>query len=250
MNLFRRRKIKPQKRSGIPRSGKHATDKKLVVLRKPDSYEAEQFRILKTKLLFPSSGPSPRCIMVTSGFQGVGKSFVSSNLAVSIAQSIDQYVLLMDCDMRKPTVHRTFGFGGVSGLSEYLINDLPLPSLLLKTVVPKLTLLPAGAPPPNPTELLSSRKMKALIEEVKNRYDDRYVIIDSPPLKIASETNAMVQKVDAVVLVVGYGETPQESVAGLVSSIGKEKIAAIVVNQCNSAVNYWGVQKHYYGYGG
>jgi capsular exopolysaccharide synthesis family protein len=155
---------------------------------------------------------------------------------------------MMDCDMRKPSVHRTFGYKKVAGLSEYLTSDIPLSEVLLKTAAPKLTLLPAGSPPPNPAELLSSKKMKALIEEVKNRYDDRYVIIDSPPSRVAAETNAILQRVDSVVLVVGYGETPKESVAELVEIIGREKISAVVVNQCNSAVNYWGIQKHYYGY--
>jgi len=248
MNLFGRRKNKDRKGADGIQSVNHSGDKKLVVLNNPASFEAEQFRLLKTKILFPSSGPSLRCIMVTSGFQGVGKSFVSSNLAISLAQSIDQYVLLMDCDMRKPTAHKIFGYEDVPGLSDYLRNDAPLSSLFLKTVMPKLTLLPAGPPPSNPAELLSSKKMKALIGEVKNRYDDRYVIMDSAPSKIAAETSAIIQEVDAVVLVVGYGKTPIESIAELVDGIGKDKVASIVVNQCNSAVNYWGVKKHYYGY--
>jgi protein-tyrosine kinase len=248
MKLFRR-KDKNKNRAGADPPAKRKVDKKLVAVRSPESYEAEQFRVLKTKIFFPQSGGEPpRSIMVTSAFKGVGKSFVSANLAVSMAQSIDQHVFLMDCDLRRPSVHKLFGYKKVAGLSEYLTNDTPLSAFLLKTMAPKLTLLPAGAPPPNPAELLSSKKMKDLFEEVKNRYDDRYIIVDSPPLRVAAEAEAVMKRVDAVILVVGYGETPKESVTELAEIIGKDKIASIVVNQCNSAVNYWGVQKHYYGY--
>ncbi len=243
MGLFRRRRKERGKTAG-----RHRSDRKLVALHSPDSYEAEQFRILKTKLLFPATGQPPRSIMVTSAFRAVGKSFVSANLAVSIAQSLDQYVLLMDCDMRKPTMHHLFGLGDVPGLSEYIREDASLSTLLQKTTVPKLTLLPAGAPPDNPAELLSSQKMDALIEEVTHRYDDRYVIIDAPPSNITAETNAIAGKIDSVILVAKYGETPRESVADLVGVIGEHKIAAIIINQCNSAVDFWGRKKQYYGY--
>ncbi len=249
MKLFRRLGRKNKKQAHAEHAGWDSPNKKLVMLHSPDSYAAEQFRVLKTKVLFPGSGAAPpRSLLIAGAFQGVGKSFVAENLAISIAQSIDQYVLLMDCDMRRPSIHTTFGYDDVPGISEYLKNNAPLPSLLLKTMMPKLTLLPAGSPPPNPAEIISSKKMGELIEDVENRYDDRYIIIDSPPSRIAAETDAIVQKVDAVILVVKYGETPRESIAEMTETIGKEKIVAVVVNQCNSAVNYWRTQKSYYGY--
>jgi len=156
-------------------------DKNLVALLKTQSFENEQFKMLRTNLLFPSSGKSPRTIMVTSAVPDEGKSFVAANLAISIAQSIQEHVLLIDCDIRRPCVHTQFGFGDVTGLSEYLVNGPSLSSLLLKTEVNKLSILPAGRPPHNPSELLSSQRMSKLLEEVTERYRDRYIVIDSPP---------------------------------------------------------------------
>ncbi|MBW2589634.1 MAG: CpsD/CapB family tyrosine-protein kinase, partial [Deltaproteobacteria bacterium] len=161
-------------------------DKNIVSFLEPQSFEAEQFKHLKTNILFPVSGNPPRSIMVTSAVPGEGKSFVASNLAVSIAQNIDQHVLLMDCDMRKASVHSNFGFDEVEGLSGYLSKETSLSSLLLKTDINKLTILPGGKPPNNPAELMSSNKMSELLKEVTSRYNDRYIIIDSPPPHITS----------------------------------------------------------------
>lgn len=145
-------------------------DKNLVALLKAQSFENEQFKMLRTNLLFPSSGKSPRTIMVTSAVPDEGKSFVAANLAISIAQSIQEYVLLIDCDIRRPCIHTQFGFGDVPGLSEHLANGPSLSSLLLKTEVNKLSILPGGKPPHNPSELLSSQRMSKLLEEVTERY--------------------------------------------------------------------------------
>lgn len=121
--------------------------------------------------------------MVTSASPSEGKSFVAANLAVTMARSIDEYVLLMDCDLRAPTVHNLFGYNNqpIKGLSDYLINKIPLSDALKKTAVDKLTILPAGTIPSNPSELLSSEQMRRMLHEVKLRYNDRYIIIDTPP---------------------------------------------------------------------
>ncbi len=156
-------------------------DKNLVALLNPQSFEAEQFKILRTNLLFPVSGKKPRSIMVTSAAPGEGKSFVAANLAVSVAIHVNWNVLLVDCDLRRPSVHSQFGFGDVPGLSDYLSNGRDLPSLLLRTAVEHLTILPGGRPPSNPSELLSSERMAAFIDEVAERYNDRLIILDSPP---------------------------------------------------------------------
>lgn len=215
----------------------------LVTLLNSQSFESEQFKILRTNLLFPVSGKPPRTILVTSAVPGEGKSFVSANLAVSIAQNIEEYVLLVDCDIRRPSQHKNFGFDDVPGLSEYLSRKVPLSSLLLKTQVKKLSLLPGGTPPPNPSELLSSEPMSELVEEVKARYPDRYIIIDSPPPKFTAETAALARQVDGLVLVVNSGKTPRGLVEELVETLGKEKILGIVMNR----FDFQG--SRYYGYG-
>lgn len=218
-------------------------DDNLVSLLNPQSLEAEQFKQIKTILLFPVSGQPPRSIMVTSALPGEGKSFVSANLAVSIAQNIDEHVLLMDCDVRRPCIHSRFGYGDVQGLSDYLTGKASFSSLLLKPKLNKLSIFPAGIPPHNPAELLSSQRMANLLKEVKNRYSDRYVIIDSPPPHLTAETSVIAKQVDAVLLVIKYGSTKRELVEDLVNKIGKDKICGVIINWSNMS------SSKYYGYG-
>ena len=163
----------------------------LVTIFKPQSFEAEQFRMLKSQLLFPASSNRPRSIMVTSALPGEGKSFVSANLAASLAQNINEYVLLIDCDIRRPTIHKNFGIADGPGLSDYLSSNISLSSLLLATAVDRLNILPGGRSVKNPAELLSSQKMSELLHEMTSRYNDRYIIVDSPPPKLTSGTNAL-----------------------------------------------------------
>jgi len=218
-------------------------DENVVSLLEPESFESEQFKHLRTNILFPVSGKPPRSIMVTSAVPGEGKSFVSSNLAVSIAQNIDQHVLLMDCDMRKATIQGNFGFDDVKGLSEYLSKGTSLSSLLLKTEIDKLTILPGGRPPRNPAELMSSKQMSKLLKEVTSRYSDRYIIIDSPPPHLTSETSVIARQVDGILLVVKAGSTQRELVEDLLEMMGREKVLGIVVNWFDLR------SSAYYGYG-
>lgn len=205
-------------------------DKNIVSLLDPHSYAAEQFKLLRTNILYPVAGQPPRSILVTSAMPDEGKSFVAANLAVSIALNINRYVLLIDCDLRKPDIHRKLGFGEVPGLSEYLTGRMELSSLLLRTGVEKLTLLPGGTPPPNPSELMSSEKMAKLLEEVKHRYDDRLIVIDSPPPGMASETGVVARQVDGILLVSRHRQTPREDLEQLIERMGAEKILGAVVN--------------------
>jgi len=205
-------------------------DKNMVSLLEPRSFEAEQFKHLRTNILFPVSGKPPRSIMITSAVPGEGKSFVASNLAVSIAQNIDQHVLLMDCDMRSPSIHKSFGINIDPGLSEYLSKGTPLSSVLFKTEINKLSVLPSGAPPQNPAELMSSNQMSELFKEVTSRYKDRYIVIDSPPPNMTSEANVIARQVDGIVLVVKAGKTRREQVEELIEMMGKEKVLGVVVN--------------------
>ena len=217
-------------------------DRNLVALINPNSFEAEQFKLLRTDLLFPVSGKPPRIIMITSAVPGEGKSFVAANLAVSIAQGINEHVLLMDCDMRMPSIHRFFGFGNVQGLSDYLVNGSSLSSSLLKTKVEKLTILPGGKPQHNPAELLSSEKMSQLLADVKTRYPDRYIIIDSPPPQLTAETGAIARQVDGIIIVVKFGSTRHELVEDTLKKLDKKKILGVIINRFD-------IQSMKYGYG-
>jgi exopolysaccharide/PEP-CTERM locus tyrosine autokinase len=231
-----------------PPFAQRPVDPRLLTLLEPQGFVSEQFKMLRTNLLFPANGKVPRSIMVTSALPGEGKSFLAANLAVTIAQNINEHVLLMDCDMRRPSVDRIFGFGRVPGLSEHLSEGFPLPTLLLKTGISKLTLLPAGVPPTNPAELLSSSRMSSLLAEVKARYADRYVIIDSPPPHLTAEAQVIARQVDGILIVVKYRGTDRNQVAELVDKLGKEKVLGVVFNFFDQRVSaYKWKYRAYYG---
>ncbi len=175
---------------------------KLVVLSLPHSIDAENFKTLRARVLFAEDRKRPRTIMVTSAFPSEGKTFVSANLAVSIALGIDEYVLLVDCDLRRPSLHEMFGYTSTEGLHEYLTGKKELPDLIIRTQIGKLSLLPGGDTPPNPAELLSSTRMEAFLEEVKGRYEDRFIVIDSTPSQVTAETSVLARYVDGIILIV------------------------------------------------
>ena len=210
-------------------------DDSLVTFFKPHSMESELIKNIRTNILFPEHGNPVKTILVTSASPEDGKTFTSANLACSIAQGIEEYVLLIDCDLRKSSVHKIFGFGRVEGLSDYLMNEKQVSDIIYKTPIPKLSIIPAGrAIPPNPTELLSSNKMAALIEEAKHRYNDRFIVIDSPPPQLTSETKAIARQVDGVLLVVNNRKTKKKMIREVVEEIGKDKIIGVVLNKVGS----------------
>ena len=220
-------------------------DPNLVSVVNPESLETEIFKVLRGKILFPASGKPPRSIMVTSAVPGEGKSFVAANLAVNMAQNIEDHVLLMDCDLRRPTIHKMFGLGRVKGLSEHLANGNKIPDLLIKTGLGELSLLASGTPPHNPSEILSSAKMASLLDEFKTRYQDRYLIIESPPPMLAPETIAIAKQVDAIIVVIKFGSTPMEAVEELIDNLGKEKIIGAVINRFDARTSrYYGYRKY------
>jgi protein-tyrosine kinase len=220
-------------------------DPNLVSVVNPQSLETEIFKVLRGKILFPASGKPPRSIMVTSAVPGEGKSFVAANLAVNMARNIEDQVLLMDCDLRRPSMHRMFGLGRVKGLSEHLSNGNRIADLLIKTGIGKLSIFPSGTPPHNPSEVLSSAKMATLLNELKARYQDRYLIIESPPPMLAPETNAIAKQVDGIIVVIKFGSTPIDAVEELIDNLGKEKIIGAVINRFDARTNrYYGYRKY------
>ena len=234
----------PAVRSGFDSA---RVDRTLVALTNPHSTEAEQFKILRTNILYPVSGQPPRSILITSAAPGEGKSFAAANLAISIAMNINRYVLLIDADMRRPDLHRRFGLGEVPGLSNYLMDGTALPSLLQKTQVEKLTLLPAGSSPANPSELISSERMAHLLSEVSSRYSDRLIVVDAPPLSMAAESGVLARQVEGILVVVRHGKTKREEVINLLSRVEEEKLLGCFLNGVDrSTSRYYG----YYDYDG
>lgn len=226
----------------IDRAERSRVDSSLVALLQPHSHEAEQFKILRTNILYPVAGQPPRSILVTSAAIGEGKTFTATNLAISVALNINRHVLLIDADLRRPQAHRRFGLDDRPGLSEFLSEIRPLSSLLVKTPVPKLTLLPGGLPPDNPSELISSERMADLLAEVTRRYPDRLVVIDAPPPALAAETSVLARQADGVLLVVRFCSTRDEALTDLITRVGEQKILGTVMNYMETPAS------RYYGY--
>jgi capsular exopolysaccharide synthesis family protein len=191
---------------------------------------AESFRRLRARILHPGDGNPARSILVTSAGPAEGKSFVCANLGVIMAHGVGQHALLVDCDLRRPGLAHFFGMEHGAGLVDHLRDGTDLSGLICRTGLDRLTLLPAGIPPENPSELLSSQSMSDLLREVIDRYQDRFVILDSPPAQAASETAVLAQHVDKVVLVVKWGSAGREQVKKLVDQIGRDKILGAVFN--------------------
>jgi len=189
-------------RSTPPSATKRAEPSRLVVLDDPRSFPAESYRVLRTNLHYANPDDPIRRLLVTSAGEGEGKSTTISNLAVCFAQA-DRAVLLIDADLRRPVINTFFRLPATPGLSSYLAGDSLLDAIIQKTAVPNLSIIASGPTPPNPAELVGSRRMRELLDAVGERFD--MVLIDSPPLLAVSDASAIVPMVNGVLLVVGSG---------------------------------------------
>jgi len=211
-------------------------DERLTLALSGSTEASESFRVLRSRILYPDDDAKTyRTILVTSTAPREGKSFVSANLGLALAQGVDQYSLLVDCDLRRPALARLFGLSGDRGLADYLQNGTDLANLIQKTAVGKMSILPSGRPPANPSELLGSIKMQELVVELSERYADRFIVFDSPPILAASEAIVLAQKVDGVVLVVRHGFSNRAQVKKIVELIGKDQIIGVVFNGYESS---------------
>lgn len=186
---------------------------------------AEEFRVLKRPLLAVAKAEVPanhnpgNVVQVTSALAGSGKTFVSVNLALSVAAELDWSVLLVDADVVKPRISRTLGLGP-PGLTDLLLEDrMQLNDALISTTNPRLTVLPAGTPSAAATELLASKRMQRLTLDLVNLHKGCLVIFDSPPLLQTSEARALSHFMGQVLLVVEAGVTPRSAILSAIESI-------------------------------
>lgn len=209
-----------------------AVDRHIVSITDPYSSAAEEFRKLRARIFQVTERDFLNTLMVTSGQAGEGKTTTAINLAVAIAQEIDHTVLLIDADLRKPSIHRYLGLNPNYGLSDYLESrrDLSLQDIMIKTGIGKLVLLPAGNSPQNPAELMSSDRMRMLIREIKHRYRDRYVIFDSSPVLMTADALSLCDYMDGILLVVQAARTPKKAILQALSLIKGYNILGTVFN--------------------
>ncbi len=196
---------------------------------------SEEYRKLKSALLNFTSQDDKfnNIIMVTSAIAGEGKSLTALNLAISLAQGIDHTVLLVDADFRRPSIHRYLGMETAKGFADCLCDDLDPSDLLVNTGIGKLVVFPAGRDVPNPVELFSSQKAKDLLQELKNRYPDRYVIIDTPPLLPFAETRHLSKLVDAIIFVVRERLASQLEISEAIETLKGTNLLGIVYNSAS-----------------
>lgn len=219
----------------------------------PRSQLADEFRVIKRPLLANVQGRSAapvaraNLIMVTSSLPGEGKTFTAINLAMSIAMELDRTALLVDADVSRPSVLERLGLPPSGGLLDVLTDPaLALSDVLLRTNVDRLSILPAGTPKPQATELLASEAMNRLLEDMATRYTDRVLIFDTPPLLPSTESRALATHVGQVVVVVEAERTPQASVAQALAAIESCPVVHMILNKVphSKLAAYYG----YYGY--
>lgn len=206
-----------------------AVDGRIVSIREPNSYISEQYRKLRARIK-SLPGDALNSIMITSSGIGEGKTVTSINLAVTIANELDNTVLLVDTDLRNPTVHTYLGLDQRPGLSDYLRGEVELKDALVKTGVGRLMVLPAGSIPENPSELLSSEKMKALAGELKKRYSDRYIVYDSSPLLVTADAVSLARHMDGILFVMGAARTTHKSAQRALQLLKGCRILGVVFN--------------------
>ncbi|HKY03663.1 MAG TPA: polysaccharide biosynthesis tyrosine autokinase [Blastocatellia bacterium] len=244
------RQVSPKKRHAELVQGEREDDAPALVTDKlavldNRSTAAEAYRVLRTSMLLSAAGSPPRTILITSGQPGEGKTTTVVNTAVSLAQ-LGASVLIIDCDLRKPAAHKTFGVENSTGLSTYLSRDVELNELIHRLQIPNLSLLPCGAIPPNPAELLASEKMKNMLAALREQYD--HILIDSPPLLSVTDPVILSTLVDGVMLVVHGGKSTRAVARRArqeLQTVGA-KIFGVVLNNLDLRGNGYGYEYYQY----
>lgn len=214
----------------------------MIVERKPKSIAAESYRTLRTNLQYSSFDDEYKVIVVTSSEPGEGKSTTAGNLALSLAQG-DKKVILIDCDLRKPSIHKKFKLSNRVGLSDVIVEKESVTNVGHK-YNNNLTILTSGKIPPNPAEMLASKAMTALIEALKKVFD--YVILDTPPVQAVTDAQILSTKADGTILVVRAERTKKDSVhnsIGLLRKVNANIIGTVLNGLEESRNNYY----YYYG---
>jgi exopolysaccharide transport family protein len=226
-------------------SSKEAVE--LVTQVRPQSQMAESYRALRTSLLLSNLGAPPKVIMVTSALPQEGKTTTSINCSVVLAQK-GVRVLLIDADLRRPSIHKTLGMGPRSGLTNVLTGSATLEQVISRSpILPNLHVLPAGTPPPNPAELLASPNMRDVLAQLREQYD--HIVVDTPPSLSVTDAVVLSQRADAVVLVIRSGQTTRQALRRAREILARvnAKVVGVLLNAVDlSSPDYY----YYYEYQG
>ena len=195
----------------------------------PQSLAAEQYRSLRTRIKRAENGRAVRAIVVTSPNKGDGKSLTAANLAITMAQEFQQRVLLVDADLRRPSVHKLFGVQEGQGLSDVLMGATDLNQVLVEVPEYHLTLLPAGSLPSHPAELLGSAAMRRVLDNLRTRFDR--ILIDMPPVAPLADLHIVAPMADGLLMIVRAGVTPKPAIERALSGLDITKVLGLVLNE-------------------
>jgi protein-tyrosine kinase len=224
-----------------------ATAEKLVGTATLEQSAVEQYRKLAATLHHAQSERDLKIVMICSAVSGDGKTLTSTNLALTLSESYHRRVLLIDADLRKPSLHQVFQLRNVDGLTECLTSktERPLPVV---EASPYLEVVVAGAPDSDPMSGLTSGRMRRLLGNAAATHD--WVIIDTPPVVLLPDANLLAAMADGAILVIGAGKTPHKLVMRAVQALGRERILGVVLNRVNRSLLVGGYGYGYgYGYG-
>jgi capsular exopolysaccharide synthesis family protein len=217
----------------------NAFNKRRIALLQPESFVAEQFRTLRARLEALAAERPMRTIAVTSAMPGEGKTTAALNLALVTAMSVGRRVLLVDCDLRRPKIHVALGLRPESGLAEVLTEQTTLDRAVIKVDGTNLAVLPVRSTPSNPSELLGSDRMRALVEELARSYDQ--IIFDTPPTLGMPDAKTMCELVDGIVFVVRADQTSKDDLAAALDVLDRRRILGVILNGVD-------VEQERYGY--
>jgi non-specific protein-tyrosine kinase len=207
-----------------------------------ESPQVEAYRVLRTRIMHRTRENGGITVMVTSALAGEGKTVTAINLALTFAKAYSQTALLVDADLKRQQVHRVLGFESEKGLGNYLQDGCAISDLVVWPGIEKLTIISGGKRIDGSSELLGSAAMKALVEDMKNRYPNRYVFFDVPPVLAGADTITFAPLVDHILFVVRAGRSPLEDVRKALQMLPKEKILGLVLNRQPDA----DASKYYY----
>ena len=219
------------KAAGVFERIDHRLAEKIVADEKMSPISREQYRRIAGVLLDAQGTSGLRVVMVASAVPGEGKTLTAANLALTLSESYRRRVLLIDADLRKPTVHEVFRLHTATGLIEGLEGG-KAGKLVVRQVSPHLAVLPAGRPTTDPMAALTSQRMRQLLDEAKTAFD--WVIIDTPPLMLLPDAHLLSSLVDGAVLVVKARSTPHAAVKRTAEIIGRDRILGVVLNQADA----------------
>jgi len=228
--------------------GHGSLDPRVVAHLDKISPEMEQFRMLRTNIMAIDPANPPRTLAVTSSLKKEGKSITTLNLGTTFAEQRDVKVLVVDADLRRPSLSTLVGVDSRYGLSHMLTRDLPLKKAIYETPIPDLFMMPAGEPSENPAELLGSRQMSDLMEVLRTEYD--FVIFDTPPILYVHDAGILGSRVDGVVYVIKLNVTDRNRVQhGLdILERGRVNILGVVLTNVNRDPRSSNIVSEYYQY--